>query len=52
MKCPKCRYDMQRKGADNIYYYECPNCQNTIGKIKEVDNAADETESSEGREAT
>ncbi len=32
MKCKKCRTTMVRKQVDNVFYYECPQCGNTLGK--------------------
>ena len=33
MMCPKCHHLMVRKSdGDDIYYFECETCGNTIGK--------------------
>ena len=33
MKCPKCSAEMKRVHSGNdIYYYQCEDCGNTIGR--------------------
>ena len=34
MKCTKCHHEMIRKQElTEVFYYECPNCHNTVGKV-------------------
>ncbi len=41
MKCKKCHSNMIRKSIDNVYYYECPKCLNTLGRPKPVEKEND-----------
>jgi DNA-directed RNA polymerase subunit M/transcription elongation factor TFIIS len=38
MKCPKCHRPMERKkDKENVYFFQCPSCGETVGKPKEAE---------------